>query len=150
LPSQVQAAVEQIQPFQRTGAAGTPQQDGLLLLQRLSNVDKHEVALRPLLNPLELAHSFAVEFQSEEDAAAEGPPKVEIGASFEDSAILLHQVTRHPIAKVTGSYDFNAQAVVNDPVVGPIGITAGLAQLLTYVDQVCGFVLASARNGTAA
>ena len=142
LPVRVQEAIELIQPFQRTGPNGLPQNDALLLLRRLSNTDKHQLALEAVIDPRELSHMLAVEFHSEEEAAAEGEPRVEINVSFNDGDIVLRQVTRHPIAKVSGAHSFSAQVVVLDPPHGSVGVTAGLAVLCAYADQVCAYVLA--------
>jgi hypothetical protein len=142
LPIEAQHAIEAIQPFQRTGQNGTPQQDPLLLLHRLSNTEKHRLAFQPLLNPLTLGHSFAVEFRSDEEAAGEAPPQVEINADiFTSGTRILHQTTKSPIVTVKGTYEFKAQVVVTDEVHGPLGVTKTLADLLTYVPQAIEYVL---------
>lgn len=142
LPVATQEAVHALQPFQRSGGVdGTPDSDPLLLLQRLSNTDKHRVALLPIVNPEELAHTFAVEFHTEEDASAQGEPQVAINVSFENGAVLLRQVTTRPIAKVKGSHEFKARAVVIQPPHQPVPLTGGLSALLQYVNQVSAVVL---------
>ncbi len=140
-PASAQKSIEQVQPFQRTSPNGTPAEDLLLVLRQLSNRDKHELALLPDRLPQELTHQFSVQFPSDDDAAAEPPPHVELNPVFTDGAVLFRQVTRHPIVKVQGSYALQMKVVVLNPPNSSVGVTSGLAALCYYLDQVCGYVL---------
>lgn len=146
LPGAARRAIEELQPFQRSGVDGQPEQDPLLLLNRLSNKEKHRMALLPIITPSELEHSFAVEFYSEAEAAADGEPQVEInGDIFTDKTIIIRQTTRHPIAKVKGDFKAKAQVVILDERFGPMGVTESLAALAAYVPQVIGHILAAVK-----
>lgn len=142
LPMAARLAIESIQPFQRSGPDDAPERDALLLLSRMSNSDKHRVMIRPELNPAELSHSFSVQFRSDEEAALNVPPGVTLSADvFVSGTTLLRHVTKTPIVKVLGGYEFKGQVVVQDSVFGSLGITTVLAQLATYVPQVLDHVL---------
>lgn len=146
LPPLAQASIESIQPFQRTGVDGLPESDGLLLLNRFNNADKHRLAIQPTISPTELQHSFSVNFGSDEDAEKNLPPDVTLSTDiFTDGTTLLRHVTKTPIHEVKGEYDFKGQVVVIDPVLGPLGVTTVLAQLANYVPQVMDHVLNSMR-----
>ena len=144
LPNPAQIAIENIQPFQRTGIDGPPESDALLLLGRLNNTDKHRFAIQPMLTATEIGHSFSVDFGSDEAAAKNVPPDTTISADvFVKDSVLLRHVTKTPIVKVKGHFAFKGQVVVIDPIVGPVGVTTVLAQLVTYVPQVMDYVLHS-------
>lgn len=144
LPSAAQIAIEQVQPFQRSGIDGTPESDGLLLLHRLSNTDKHRFALRPEINLAELSHSFSIDFGSDEAASQNVPPDVTIsGDVFTPGTPVVRQVTKTPIVDLKCEFGIKAQVVVIDPVVGAVGVTTVLAQLATYVPQVMDHVLSA-------
>lgn len=146
LPKDARDAIEQIQPFRRSGPHGQPESDPLLLLRRLSNRKNHDFALLPVVEPRELTHEFAVEFASEAAASAEGEPEVAVAAAFEHGTVLIRQVTKSAIVKVRGEYRVSAQAVVEDPGTGGnLGATEGLAALLRYVSEVCEHVLRAVR-----
>jgi len=142
LPEPVRLAIESIQPFQRTGLDGTPEQDALLLLNRLSNHEKHRLAIQPSLTPDELAHSFGVEFRTDEEAEMNCPPTIEASADmFVDDAVLIRWATKTPIVRVNGNASLKGRVVVEDEVVGLLGATTVLAQLVEYVPQVMNIVL---------
>jgi len=147
LPASAKAAIESIQPFQRTGVDGLPETDGLLLLGRLDNTDKHRFAIQPMLTATEIEHSFSVEFGSDEDAAKNVPPDTTISTDvFVKDAVLLRHVTKTPIVAVKGNFAFKGQVVVIDPILGPLGVTTVLAQLATYVPRVMDHILNSVRS----
>lgn len=147
LPNQAQVAIENIQPFQRTGVDGLPASDALLLLGRLNNTDKHRFAIQPMLTATEIGHSFSVDFGSDEAAMKNVPPDTTLSADvFVEDSVLLRHVTKTPIVAVKGHFEFKGQVVVIDPIVGPLGATTVLAQLVTYVPQVMDHVLNSMRS----
>ena len=142
LSAAARSAIEGVQPFQRNGQDGNPENDPLLLLSRLNIVDKHRVLIRPDLNPAELSHSSSVEFRTDSEASINTPPNVSLSPdAFVNGTTLLRHVTKTPIVKVVGSYGFKGQVVVQDPVGGSVGITSVLAQFAAYVPQVLDHVL---------
>lgn len=143
LPRAAQTAIELVQPFQRTeGVDSLPEFDPLLLLNRLSNYEKHRLAIEPIMNPSELSHSFSVDFGSDDAAKQNEPPDVTISADlFTAGAVLIRHVTRTPILDVRGEYAFKGQVVVVDSVCGAVGVTTILAQLAQYVPQAIDQIL---------
>jgi hypothetical protein len=132
LPAEAASLIEMIQPFQRDGspALGTPESDALILLQWLNNTDKHRIPSLVLFPPSNLAHSFSVEYQSEEDAAANVPPDMTIWTDpLQAGAVLLEHRTKHPIASVKGeckvhaiiSLQTNRNPVPVDPTIPNLG-----------------------------
>ena len=107
MPPVAASRIEKLQPFQRerSDVEGTPDSDPLVLLQRLSNDDKHRVPSVVVPVPTEIRHECSVEFYSEEDAKADDPPYV---APWFDvlspSVVLLEQKTNRPVAKVHGNF----------------------------------------------
>jgi hypothetical protein len=148
LPQAVRVAIESVQPFQRSGQGdGTPEQDGLLLLNRLSNREKHRLAIQPSLSPEELAHRFGVQFRTEDEAKLNCPPDVHVSSDvFVDDAVLLRWATKTPIDKVKGEMNFKGKVVVDDDSIGPLGATTVLAQLCGYVPQVVNVILGSVQS----
>jgi hypothetical protein len=143
LPDSAQRAIEQLQPFQRTGGSdGTAGNDQLVLLADFSNTDKHRVALLPEVGYESIEHAFAVKFRSEDDAAAEGAPNVEFDLGpLRTGGVIMRQVTRHPIDSVQGSLNINARVVVLHPDHPPAGVTQSLAEMAQYVKLVVEHVL---------
>lgn len=140
-----QLAIEQIQPFQRSGGSeGTVDNDPLVLLADLSNTDKHRVALLPEIGYGSIEHAFAVKFRSETDAAAGGAQNVELDLGpLTESKVIMRQITQHTIESVKGSLNINAQVVVIHPDHPPSGFTRSLAAMTQYVKLVIDHVLQS-------
>ena len=144
LPPAAQAAIELVQPFQRSGPDGEPASDALLLLNRLSNREKHRLAIEPTMTPSEISHACSVDFGSDEAAELNVPPDVVLSAdAFVQGAVLIRQVTKTPILDVKGEYAFKGQVVVIDSIAGGLGVTTILSQLAHYVPQVINLVLQS-------
>ena len=147
LSAVARVAIESVQPFQRTGTGNSPEQDGLLLLSRLNNADKHRILLQPSISPREIEHSFQVMFRNDDEAAANGPPDVTLSADlFATEATLVLHRTKTPIESVSGNCAFGAQVVLDDSVHGALGVTTVLAQLLMYVPMVLDRVLIAVAN----
>jgi hypothetical protein len=107
------ALIEQLQPFQRNRpeVEGTPETDALVRLQWLNNHDKHRVPSVVLIAPLQLAHSWGVEFHSEEDARLNDPPDATVSFDpLEPGAVLLEYRTNQPIKRAKG--DLQGKAIV--------------------------------------
>lgn len=131
--------VEKMQPFQRDGspAFGTPDGDALVLLQWLSNNDKHQVPSVVLIAPTEISHSFSAAFQSEEDAAANVPPDATVWAGpLSAGAVLLEYRTKHPLASAGGKFEGKAVVAIQTSS-EPQAIVPVLSALNQYVVLVC-------------
>lgn len=111
LPSAAADLIEKIQPFNRDGspALNIPDRDPLVLLNNLSNADKHRVPHLVLIAPTEISHNVSVQFYSEDDAMANTPPDVEAWAGpLDPNVVLLEYKTNRPIASVSGKYEGRA------------------------------------------
>lgn len=118
LPDQAITLIELIQPFQRNSSADkdSPDLDALVHLQRLNNTDKHRVPPVVLIAPTNVAHSVQVEFDSEEDAAANTPPDTTLWVGpLEPGVVLLEYKTNRPIASVKGRFDGQAVVAIQTP-----------------------------------
>jgi hypothetical protein len=99
--------IEALQPFNRDASPqqGNPNQDALVLLQRLNNTDKHQVPTVVLVAPTEIRHACAVEFETDEDAEANTPPDQTLWAGpLTPRAVLLEHRTTRPVTSVKGSF----------------------------------------------
>jgi len=111
LPKEVASLIERLQPFQRNDphVEGKPDQDPLVLLQWLSNTDKHQIPTVALVAPTEIAFSHSSKFYSDEDADLNVPPDVTIWAGYlEPGIVLLEHKTNRPIESVSGNFDCKA------------------------------------------
>ncbi len=134
LPGSAAALIERLQPFQRDGspAFGTPERDALVLLQWLSNADKHRVSSVVLIAPTSLTHKVSALFQSDEDAAANVPPDTTIWAGpLQSGAVLLEWRTNKPIASVSGGFEGNAIVAIQT-MHEPAALTPTLQTLHQY------------------
>lgn len=118
LPPAAAALIEKLQPFQRDGspAFGIPERDALVLLQSLSNSDKHRVPSVVVLAPTDLSHNFSVAFYSDEDASANVPPDATIWAGpLHPGVVLMELRTNKPLASVSGAFEGHAIVAVQTP-----------------------------------
>lgn len=118
LPDQAVSLIERLQPFQRDGSAafGTPERDALVLLQWLSNADKHRVPSVVLIAPTTMTHNVSAAFYSDEDATANVPPDVTFWAGpLKAGAVLVEWRTNRPIASVSGSFEGIAIVAIQTP-----------------------------------
>jgi len=139
LPQSAAELVERLQPFQRDGSPdhGTPDKDALVLLQWLSNNDKHQVPSVVLIAPTEISHSFSAVFQSEEEAAANVPPDATFWAGpLSAGAVLLEYRTKHPLASAGGKFEGKAIVALQTNS-EPQAIVPALQALNQYVALVC-------------
>jgi hypothetical protein len=131
LPEQAVALIELVQPFQRGNSkeGGRPDLDALVHLQRLNNTDKHRVPPIVLIAPTNVAHSLQVEFNSEEDAAANTPPDTTLWVGpLKPGVVLLDYKTSRPIASVKGRFDGQAVVAIQTP--------KGFERVDTYVQSI--------------
>ena len=115
LPQASVDLIERLQPFQRDGSPefGIAASDPLVVLQWLSNTDKHRVPSVVLIAPTELAHNMAVHFYSDEDASANVPPDATIWAGpLEAGVTLIELRTTSPVESVSGRYDARATVAI--------------------------------------
>ncbi|MFB6936082.1 hypothetical protein [Streptomyces chartreusis] len=147
LPDWSRDALEQMQPFQRPEQGGTLEEDLLLALRDLDNSTKHHLQVKPDLTPQTIEHTPAVEFETEEGAAASVPPDTEVlAAPFEDGAVLLRHRTKGRIKSVQGQYSFAAQVQAVLPDGRTFGVTDLLAALCEYVRVVMEHVIGTAEQ----
>lgn len=111
LPESVADLLEKVQPYQRgkPDVEGSPEHDPLVLLNWISNHDKHRMPVPFFVPPKEIEFSQSCEFASESDAAANVPPDVVVHAGpLAHGAILLEYRTKHPVTKVSGQLNITA------------------------------------------
>ncbi|RUW58750.1 hypothetical protein [Mesorhizobium sp. M7A.F.Ca.US.008.03.1.1] len=111
--------ITQVQPFQRgkhpeIGADGKPSDDPLLVLQKLSNIDKHRVPAVALLGQVKQDHSHTVEFYSEDDASANVPPDTTVAVDpLRPGLVVMEYRTNCPIKSATGQWAVEARLMVS-------------------------------------
>lgn len=138
LPEAVADLLERVQPYQRDkpDVEGRPELDPLVLLNWISNHDKHRMPVPFLVPPKEIQFSQTCEFASESDAAANVPPDVVVHAGpLAHGATLLEYRTKHPVSKVAGRFDITAQ-VAFETHAGVRELSEAVAQLAWYTRLV--------------
>ncbi|MFJ2088208.1 hypothetical protein ACIOEW_02975 [Streptomyces sp. NPDC087901] len=147
LPEWCRDALEQLQPLQRPAQGGSLEEDLLSILRDLDNTTKHHLQVKPGLAPQSIHHAPAIEFETEEGAAASVPPDTEIVvAPFEDNAVLLRHRTKGRIKSVRGHYSFTAQVQVVLAGGRTFGVTELLAALWEYTHLVMSVVIGRAQE----
>ena len=87
------------------------------------------------INPLQLSHDFAVEFE-EDTPSLDGPPRITLDAAFENGVVALRWDTSPDrIATVKGKANWQAQVQVTDDRGESRGVTAVIAQVAHYLPQ---------------
>lgn len=111
----------------------------LPMLAWFSNEDKHRSAHIAAVSHLEIQHTGSVEYRSEAEAEADGPPQVALTAiSFTEPAQqVLRQTTRHPIVKVKGTFSYNARVLVQGPPGQDLPIIQALGMCRSAVAAIC-------------
>lgn len=138
LPRQISELLEKIQPFQRDQAnvGGEPEYDPLVLLNWISNHDKHRMPIPFLIPPSEIHFSQACKFESEEDACANTPPDVLIHTKpLEHDEIVMEYRTKHPVQWVQGNFTITAN-VAFESHKGVRGFNEAINQLTWYTGLV--------------
>lgn len=144
MPARVGELIERLQPFQRDGSqeAGTPDSDPLVLLQWLSNTDKHRVPSVVLIAPTEMSHSGRAAFYSEEDAKANVPPDTTVWfGPLHPGVVLMEYRTNRPIESVRG--DYSGIAIVS---IETIDQTAPVVEVLRALSHYTALVVAQFRG----
>lgn len=118
LPPAAAMLIQKLQPFQRDGspAFGTPERDALVLLQSLSNSDKHKVPSVVLVAPTDLTHNVSAAFYSDKDASANVPPDATVWAGpLQPGVVLMELRTNKPLASVSGAFEGHAIVAIQTP-----------------------------------
>lgn len=138
LPTEIADQLELIQPYQRTrpDVEGSPEHDPLVLLNWISNHDKHRMPVPFLVPPRKIEFSQMCEFNSDEDAAANDPPDVVVHAGpLSHGATLLEYRTKHPVKGVSGQFEITAH-VGFETHLGTREVSEALQQLTWYTRLV--------------
>lgn len=138
LPVDIADLLEKVQPYHRSRSdvEGSPEHDPLVLLNWISNHDKHRMPVPFLVPPKEIKFAQSCEFASEADAAANVPPDVVVHAGpLSHGAILLEHRTKHPVSKVSGQFTITAH-VAFESHAGPREIYEATGQLIWYTRLV--------------
>lgn len=138
LPESIADLLEKVQPYQRgkPDVEGSPEHDPLVLLNWISNHDKHRMPVPFFVPPKEIEFSQSCEFTSESDADANVPPDVVVHAGpLAHGAILLEYRTKHPVAKVSGQLNITAHVAFETPS-GVREISEVVGQLTWYTRLV--------------
>lgn len=138
LPPNIADLLESVQPYQRgrPDVEGRPEHDPLVLLNWISNHDKHRMPVPFLVPPKEIEFAQSCEFESEADAAANVPPDVVVHVGpLTHGATMLEYRTRHPVTKVSGQINITAHVAfeTND---GTREIAEAINQLTWYTRLV--------------
>jgi len=116
LSPEISTLLENIQPFQRSKpeVEGTPEYDPLVLLNWISNHDKHRMPVPFLVPPKEIGINHTCEFQSEQDASENVPPDVVVHVDpLSHGKKIIEHRTKHPVKKVFGKLDITAHVAFN-------------------------------------
>ena len=109
LPVAARDRIAKLQPFNRDGSDGQPDRDQLVLLNWLSNVDKHRMPTVVAAAPTEISHEVSAEFFSEADAIAAGAPQIVMRPELTEGSVLLEWTTTIPIEGINGKFDGKVQ-----------------------------------------
>ncbi|MGV8898336.1 MAG: hypothetical protein ACOH2B_03700 [Burkholderiaceae bacterium] len=134
LPEDIADLLEKVQPYQRSkpDVEGSPEHDPLVLLNWISNHDKHRMPVPFLVPPSQIEFSQTCEFVSEADAAANVPPDVVVHAGpLSHGATLLEHRTKNPVTKVSGQFKITAH-VAFETHAGTREVSEAIGQLAWY------------------
>lgn len=138
LPDEIADLLEKVQPYHRSrpDVEGCPEQDPLVLLNWISNHDKHRMPVPFLVPPREIEFAQSCEFASKADAAANVPPDVVVHVgSLTHGATLLEYRTKHPVSKVSGNLKITAHVAIETHA-GTREVSEAIGQLNWYTRLV--------------
>ncbi len=144
LTTDVAELIEKTQPFQRNNpnVEGTPADDPLVILNWLSNIDKHQIPIVIHLFPNSIANSARVEYYSEEEASLNVPPNVSVWVdNFTPGTTLMEYKSKHPIKKVSGSFNYIVTVSIDVK-----GTLLPVMKLMPYLIGYTNLVLDQFRN----
>tara|TARA_R110002049_G_scaffold69023_1_gene178831 strand:+ start:793 stop:1590 length:798 start_codon:yes stop_codon:yes gene_type:complete len=139
LSDQSSDLIRKIQPFQRNNqnVEGKPEDDPLVLLNWLSNFDKHQIPINIHLPPNSIAHSAGVEYYSNEEASLNVPPDVVVWVDkLIPGTVLMEYRSKHPIKRVEGN--FNLVTTVSIDIKGTL---IPLLDVLPYLTNYTNLIL---------
>ena len=144
LPDDITERVRSVQPFNREEAER--QNDGLVILQRLNNTDKHQASIGVSVAMHQSSHEVSVKFATEEASERNTPPNVAFGSqAFVNGATLAELHTIDPIERVDGEWGFVLGLTIDTPI-GEQPAFETLENLVGYVSQVLAVVYGPARD----
>jgi hypothetical protein len=111
----ISVLVEKIQPYHRENPAvdGSPETDPLVILNFLSNLDKHRMPIPFLVPPKKISFQQSCQFYSDEDASNNTPPNVVVHADpLEHGKTVMEYITNCPIKEASGKFDLVAKIAV--------------------------------------
>lgn len=138
LPVEIAELLEKVQPYQRSRSdvEGSPEHDPLVLLNWISNHDKHRMPVPFLVPPREIEFTQMCEFASEADADANVPPDVVVHAGpLSHGATLVEYRTKHPVTRISGQFKITAH-VVFETHFGTREVSEAIGQLTWYTRLV--------------
>lgn len=138
LPVGIAELLEKIQPYHRSrpDVEGSPEHDPLVLLNWISNHDKHRMPVPFLVPPREIEFTQTCEFASEADADANVPPDVVVHAGpLSHGATLLEYRTKHAVARISGRVKITAH-VAFETHAGTREVSEAIGQLTWYTRLV--------------
>lgn len=110
--------------------------DPLVLLQHLSNTDKHRASITCGFHPESVNADFSVEFEDEEAASRNVPPDVTLhGITMEEGAVLIEYRTKDPIRATKGGFALTFELLLDTPS-GPQKLFDTIEGLIQFVGQV--------------
>jgi hypothetical protein len=118
LPEEAARLLEHFQPFQK-GEPDAIRRHTLLVLQHLSNQDKHRIPQVALLRMAQHDHRQDLTFESETDAAAwiaENPQIVIEGGPVWAGSTLITVTCSRPAGKILGSVRLEAVPAIDTPI----------------------------------
>ena len=125
---------EKIQPFQRSSpeVEGAPEFDPLVLLNWLSNHDKHRLPVPFLIPPREIGINQTCEFESEHEASENVPPDMVVHVvPLSHGNKIIEYRTKHPVKRITGKVDITAHVAFNSHN-GARDLSEAMNQLVWY------------------
>lgn len=134
VPDEIAERVRILQPFNRP--EDERPRDALVLLQELSNLDKHRSSIKVGLNVDSYEADITFDYGSREASERNVPPQVEYFApEMSDNALLIEHKAVDPILAVTGGYGVRLKFGI-DTALGVQEFAPTTNNLLNYAQQV--------------
>ncbi|WP_323945446.1 hypothetical protein [Aeromonas caviae] len=116
LPEKIATLLKQIQPFQRQYEEGVPSTDPLILLNWMSNHDKHRMPIPFLVPPNQINLSSTCQFETEDDAKANIHPDITVHIDpIEHGNLFIEYKTKHPVVMIEGTVKIIAKVQFKTP-----------------------------------
>lgn len=134
VPTPVVERIRITQPFMRTESERP--RDPLVLLQHLSNTDKHRTSISCAFSASQFNVDFGVDFGDAKTADRNVPPDLTFhDFAMEDGALLVEYRAKDPIQATYGGFGVNLELLIDTPT-GPQKAFEVLGSLIQYVGQV--------------